>query len=125
MLAGFVSRIDVVTRRVPGTQCEYILRVIDGFACPSCAETYARSAPPASICDAQAWSGIVANPGAILREIPIAEILIYNPLPQFFLPGMGTVQRGTFGVLELPSLRFTVYRTADGTEVDIMRRTLF
>jgi predicted phosphodiesterase len=69
--------------------------------------------------------GIVANPGAILREIPIGEILIYNPLSQSFLPGADTVEGGTFGVLELPSLLFTVHRAADGTEIEIVRKTVF
>ena len=39
MFTDFVSSIDVVMRRVPGTQCEYILKVIIGLARPSSTET--------------------------------------------------------------------------------------
>ena len=53
-------------------------------------------------------SGLIANPAALLRS-----------------PAGGAENppaTGTFGVLELPTRRFTVHRAADGAEVEIMRR---
>jgi putative phosphoesterase len=56
---------------------------------------------------AASGSRLVVNPGALLRS------------PEF----PGTVPApGTFGVLDLPSKRFTVYRAADGSEVEVPRR---
>ena len=56
-----------------------------------------------------AW-GSVVNPAAVLRDpAPGAE----NP-----------PATGTFGVLELPTRRFTVHRVGDGAEVEIRRRKL-
>jgi putative phosphoesterase len=51
----------------------------------------------------RAGHGLVVNPGSILRDPAV---------PLDFPTG------GTFGVLELPSLTFTVHRAADGTPVD-------
>ena len=52
-----------------------------------------------------ARGGVVVNPGALLRA----------PAVPLELPC-----GGTFGVLELPSKRFTVYRAADGEEVELI-----
>ena len=52
----------------------------------------------------------ILNPGALLRSP--AEGASNPPAT------------GTFGVLELPSLRFRVMRAGDGAEVTILRRTL-
>ena len=49
----------------------------------------------------------IVNPGALLRDTP-------QPIDV----GM----EGTFGVLELPSRDWRVYRAADGVEVEINRR---
>jgi predicted phosphodiesterase len=46
--------------------------------------------------------GAIVNPGSILRQPPRTEQLPAS---------------GTFGVLELPSCRFTVHRASDGAEV--------
>jgi len=52
----------------------------------------------------------ILNPAALLRDpAPGAE----NP-----------PATGTFGVLELPSREFRVFRAADGTEVEVPRRVL-
>jgi predicted phosphodiesterase len=52
----------------------------------------------------------ILNPAAVLRDpAPGAE----NP-----------PATGTFGVLELPSREFRVYRASDGTEVGVVRRVL-
>lgn len=51
----------------------------------------------------------IVNPGALLRE----------PATEIELPA-----GGTFGVLELPSKRFEVYRASDGGPVDIIRETV-
>ena len=47
-------------------------------------------------------SGVVLNPGSILREPPSEEPIRAS---------------GTFAVLELPSRRYVVYRSSDGAEV--------
>ncbi len=52
--------------------------------------------------------GLIVNPGTILRTPPSGETVYCS---------------GTFGVLELPSQRFTVHRIADGGEVEIRRMT--
>lgn len=46
--------------------------------------------------------GAIVNPGSILRQPPTSELIPAS---------------GTFGVLELPSRAFTVYRASDGAEV--------
>ena len=52
-------------------------------------------------------AGAIVNPGSILRQPPRAE-----PIPA----------SGTFGVLELPSRRFTVHRASDGAEFELPQR---
>lgn len=54
--------------------------------------------------------GLVVNPGPLLRD------------PDRKAPHPPTA--GTFGVLELPSRSFRVFRAADGEEVEIVRRTV-
>jgi len=49
-----------------------------------------------------AAQGAIVNPGSILRQPPRTE-----PIPA----------SGTFGILELPSRRFSVHRASDGAEV--------
>jgi putative phosphoesterase len=54
--------------------------------------------------------GVIANPAALLRD-----------------PADGAENppaTGTFGILELPSRRFSVHRANDGEEAEIIRRTL-
>jgi putative phosphoesterase len=46
--------------------------------------------------------GAIVNPGSVLRQPPSAERIPAS---------------GTFGVLELPSRRFTVHRASDGAEI--------
>jgi putative phosphoesterase len=46
--------------------------------------------------------GVIVNPGSILRQPPRSERIPAS---------------GTFGVLELPSKRFTVHRASDGAEL--------
>lgn len=65
----------------------------------------------------------IANPGALLRHpaVPMEEgALLYDPETQKFVaaPHAGG---GTFGILELPSGRFTAYRAEDGAPVEITR----
>ncbi len=77
--------------------------------------------------------GLIANPGALLREPAEAQgvtaadreerALIYDPDTGKFMPGSAR-GGGTFGVLELPSTRFTVHRASDGAEVEVPRPTL-
>ncbi len=68
--------------------------------------------------------GMIANPGALLRDIGDDGALICNPATGTFDQGI-VPEGGAFGILELPSLRFTAHRAPDGTEVEIMRNTLF
>jgi putative phosphoesterase len=51
----------------------------------------------------RAPNGSIVNPGSVLRDPPRTE-----PIPS----------SGTFGVLELPSRRFSVHRSADGAKVE-------
>lgn len=48
--------------------------------------------------------GSIVNPGSLLRQPPSTETIPAS---------------GTFGVLELPSRRFSVHRASDGTEVGL------
>jgi len=66
---------------------------------------------------------MIANPGALLRDIGDDGALIYSPVSGTFDQGINP-EGGTFGILELPSLRFTAHRASDGTEVEIIRNTL-
>ena len=65
--------------------------------------------------------GLIVNPGALLRERASGAI----PAPVIFDPQKGTfvqaqaAPRGTFGILELPSKRFTVHLASDGSEVPV------
>ena len=65
-----------------------------------------------------AGGGVVCNPGALLRD-PIQKL---GALP-VFNPKAGKFESdelpagGTFGILELPSKRFTIHRAADGAAV--------
>ena len=54
--------------------------------------------------------GLVANPGALW-----SGGTEYEKRGGLYVPGAPS--HGTFGVLELPALRFSVYRAADGAEV--------
>ena len=55
--------------------------------------------------------GLIVNPAAVLRSP--AESAENPPAT------------GTFGVLHLPGMRFTVHRVLDGAEVDIIRRRVY
>lgn len=65
---------------------------------------------------------LVVNPGALLRE-PGPRLagrpLLFDPAQRRFVPGPGP-GGGTFGVLELPSLEFRVFRAADGSEAPLV-----
>jgi hypothetical protein len=54
--------------------------------------------------------GTIANPAALLRS------------PADGADGLPAT--GTFGVLELPSRRFRVFRADDGSEIGILRRRI-
>ena len=54
--------------------------------------------------------GLVINPGALLRD------------PGDGFEGSGVPAPGTFGVLDLPARRFTVFRARDGHEVEFDAR---
>jgi len=67
--------------------------------------------------------GLVANPGALLRdpaEPQESRAWLYDADSGRFTQGPAP-GGGTFGVLDLPSKRFTVHRAVDGTEVDVPR----
>jgi putative phosphoesterase len=62
--------------------------------------------------------GLIANPGALLRdpaEPQESRAWIYDATSGRFARS-SVPSGGTFGVLELPSKRFTVHRAADGSE---------
>lgn len=66
--------------------------------------------------------GLIANPGALLRSDPSSAALglTYDVEHKAYVlapPPPG----GTFGVLDLPSRDFKVYRAADGGELEIPR----
>jgi predicted phosphodiesterase len=65
---------------------------------------------------------LVCNPGALLRDPaePMDDAMLFDPASSKFVavPAPGG---GTFGVLELPTLRFTVHRARDGAEVEVPR----
>lgn len=70
-----------------------------------------------------AGSGVVVNPGALLRDPAHrseAGAMLFDPDTGTFVPAP-PLDGGTFGVLELPAKTFTVFRAADGAEVDILR----
>ncbi len=70
---------------------------------------------------------LIANPGALLRD-PAEDFrqraMLYDPGTGKFVAEDALPTPGTFGVLELPSKRFTVHRAKDGVEVDVPRVTL-
>jgi hypothetical protein len=66
---------------------------------------------------------LIANPGALLREPadqPEHRAPIFDPDRGQFVPGPAA-GGGTFGVLDLPSKRFTVHGASDGGEVAVSR----
>jgi putative phosphoesterase len=70
-----------------------------------------------------AGGGLVVNPGALLRDPAHraeAGTMLFDPDSGKFVPAP-PLQGGTFGVLELPTKDFTVYRAADGSEVELLR----
>lgn len=70
--------------------------------------------------------GLIANPGALLREasaVHTRNAWLFGRSPANFVPGH-PLNGGTFGILELPSKRFSVHRAADGSELYIPRRTV-
>jgi predicted phosphodiesterase len=70
-----------------------------------------------------AGGGLIVNPGALLRDPAHRSdpgAMLFDPDTGKSVP-MPPLEGGTFGVLELPAKTFTVYRAADGAEVDILR----
>ena len=62
----------------------------------------------------------MCNPGALLRDPaqPMDGAMLFDPASGKFVqaPASGG---GTFGVLELPAMRFSVHRARDGDEIQI------
>ena len=65
---------------------------------------------------------LVCNPGALLRDParPMDSAMLFDPATGSFAPAPAP-GGGTFGVLELPTVRFTVHRARDGAEVEVPR----
>ena len=65
---------------------------------------------------------MIANPGALLRDESAHRSLglVYDPQRNTYALAENPAG-GTFGVLELPSRTFKVFRAADGSEVEIPR----
>jgi putative phosphoesterase len=65
---------------------------------------------------------LVCNPGALLRDPaePMEGGMLFDRESGKFVPAPAA-GGGTFGILELPTLRFTVHRAGDGAEVQIAR----
>ncbi len=66
---------------------------------------------------------LVVNSGALLRDSAsgrVAPALILDLSTGDFVPGPAP-GGGTFGVLELPEMRFTVHQASYGAEVEIAR----
>ena len=65
---------------------------------------------------------LVCNPGALLRDPaePMEGGMLFDRESGKFVPAPAP-GGGTFGVLELPTLRFSVHRAVDGEEVEIAR----
>jgi len=65
---------------------------------------------------------LVCNPGALLRDPAEAMEggMLFDRESGKFVPAPAA-GGGTFGVLELPVMRFTVHRAGDGAEVEIAR----
>lgn len=64
-----------------------------------------------------AGNRLVCNPGVLLRRPaePMGDAMLLHPVTGQFAPGPAP-SHGTFGVLELPSMRFTVYEVGKGPE---------
>jgi putative phosphoesterase len=73
-----------------------------------------------------ASGGMIVNPGALLRE-PKTKLegsaWIFDPDRGTFAPGPAP-GGGTFGVLDVSTMRFSVHNAADGVEIEIIRRTM-
>jgi predicted phosphodiesterase len=67
----------------------------------------------------------IANPGALLRApaLPTSEAWLLDPASGKLHPAPAP-GGGTFGVLELPSREFHVFKASDGSEIEIVRTTL-
>lgn len=69
---------------------------------------------------------LIVNPGALLRD-PGPRMkgrpILFDPKQQRFVAGPGPAG-GTFGVLELPEPRFTVYRAVDGSKAPLLEMTV-
>ena len=65
---------------------------------------------------------LVCNPGALLRDPaqPMESGMLLDPVSGKFVPAP-TRSGGTFGILEVPTLRFTVHTAANGAEIEIPR----
>ena len=68
--------------------------------------------------------GMIVNPGALLRDGSGSgpAPLVYDPKKRAFVESPAA-PRGTFGILELPSKRFTVHLASDGGEIPCPRVT--
>ena len=68
---------------------------------------------------------LVVNPGALSCDPDQARPAAWHLDPDTgrFAPAP-EAEHGTFGVLDLPSMEFSVRRASDGTEVEIVRRRL-
>lgn len=66
---------------------------------------------------------LICNPGALLRDPahPMGGGMFFDRASDKFFVPPPAPEGGTFGVLELPSLVFTVHRARDGAEVQITR----
>ncbi len=66
---------------------------------------------------------LVCNPGAVLRSPaqPMDGTMLFDRESGKFAPARGP-GGGTFGILDLPSLRFTVHDVVDGRENDLDQR---
>jgi predicted phosphodiesterase len=69
--------------------------------------------------------GLIANPGALLRSEPDSskQSLAYDLESKTYVLAPAA-SGGTFGVLDLPSKNFRVFRAADGAEITIPRITV-
>jgi putative phosphoesterase len=67
--------------------------------------------------------GVAVNPGALLRDPrkATARAMVLDPKSGSWSEDEGISAPGTFGVLELPSLTFEVFRAGDGTKVEPIR----
>lgn len=70
--------------------------------------------------------GKIVNPGAVLRDpaVPLEEDIKLLDLATGKWSPAPKPEGGTFAVLELPSMKFSVYRAVDGAEIEIDRRSI-